>query len=222
MAFILVTGLSLFFIAEKIVGGTDDGQNEEESSASSSSTYDSFHARLIGLTFMAAASFAGGMIGNIQEKVMRDSFSPTQMICTFAFINLGVCVVSMWAGGMLDNLIEFLFKDDAEANSTRVALLSWSLLSILNTELCIRTVKRYGAVVTVLVTTTRKACSLITSFLAYAKPFNYVHFIGGAMVMGTAAVHKACRPKERAETRPAPEAEAVEMEEREETSDELP
>ncbi len=192
VAFTLVLGLSVFFLAERILGGREA---EGEEHTASGHTYNSFVARLLGLALIAGGSLAAGLVGNLQQRTMSEyNLSPAQVLFCFSVIAAVYTLVSILLSGDVGCIVALFWSSSANVE-TRLVLFVFATVSILNTELVVTIVNTHGAVVAVLVTTLRKALSLVTSFLMYSKPFNVFHGIGASIVLGAILVHKLCRSR---------------------------
>ena len=89
-----------------------------------------------------------------------------------------------------------LLLNDTAVGST---LLLWALAIIAGTALVLQLVAEFSAVTAIVVTTARKALTLIASFVLFPKAIGIGHPIGAALVFGSAFV--AQRAKRRARHR---------------------
>ena len=154
--------------------------------------YNSLNSRIIGLGLIAVASLAGGLVGNLQQRAMnKENLTPAQVLLSFCSFALCYTILTMAVTGSLNQLAS-LFSTNADAE-THFLLFLWASTSIMNAELVVTVVNRHSAVAAVLVTTLRKAISLVTSFFAYTKPFNVFHAVGAGIVLGSVIAHRTCK-----------------------------
>lgn len=94
--------------------------------------------------------------------------------------------------GTLTPGIELLLHD-VEVSSTLVA---WALAITAGTAIILKLVAEHSAVTAIVVTTARKALTLLASFVLFPKHLGLGHPIGAALVFGSAFVaHAAKKPK---------------------------
>mmetsp|Transcript_16885 Transcript_16885/g.25794 ORF Transcript_16885/g.25794 Transcript_16885/m.25794 type:complete len:115 (-) Transcript_16885:180-524(-) len=79
-----------------------------------------------------------------------------------------------------------------------MALLSVVAYVAISIHLCV--VRRYGGVVAILLTTARKALSLILSFLLFPKAFSWLYVWGAVLVLGSILVSSIYRKQKQQRT----------------------
>ncbi|XP_076462679.1 adenosine 3'-phospho 5'-phosphosulfate transporter 2-like [Babylonia areolata] len=136
---------------------------------------------LYGVTLISLALCADGVIGNVQEKALKQhGASNTEMVLFsyglgFFYILLGLTVT-----GSIFPAFAFCLQYPVETYGYAVIL---SLTGYLGVNIVLTLVKSYGALIAVTVTTCRKAVTIILSFLFFTKPFTYQYVWSGLIVV---------------------------------------
>ncbi len=111
------------------------------------------------------------MLGNMQQKVLGSGVRPDQlMLVQSAFGACNMLVVTAFDGTLLPGV--HLLLHDFACSST---LLIWSLCITAGTALILQLVAEFSAVTAIVVTTARKALTLICSFLLFPKHLGLRH-----------------------------------------------
>ena len=74
----------------------------------------------------------------------------------------------------------------------------WAVAITAGTAMVLQLVAEYSAVVAIVVTTVRKALTLLASFLLFPKHVGWGHPVGAALVFGAAFVSFGAKPKGKA------------------------
>lgn len=140
---------------------------------------------LAGSVCILIALGCDAMLGNMQQKALSTAGISTDalMLMQSAF---GTCLMTVTCaidGTLVPGL--HLLLDDFEVSST---LVLWAIAITAGTALVLRLVEHYSAVTAIVVTTARKALTLIASFVLFPKPIGIGHPIGAALVFGSAFV----------------------------------
>jgi drug/metabolite transporter (DMT)-like permease len=167
-------------------------------------------ALAIGLGLLAVTLCCDALLGNWQERTMRDAaIPPQQMMLLQALFAAALSAIAAHATGELRSGIALLY----EAGGGRLAflLLCYAAVMLMGTTAILVLVEERGAAAAVLVTLLRKCSSMLFSFILWPKPVGARHLIGAAMVFAApfAAQHASKRGSSAAvEAAPRAQAEA--------------
>ncbi len=139
---------------------------------------------VVGLSCIVVALVCDALLGNLQQSVLQSGVTVNSlMACQSAFGVLSM-LVTCYLSGTLAAGIRLVASDGVLFGE----LVLWALCLLGGTELILRVVGEYSAVVAVLITSMRKAATLFCSFLFFPKPLGIGHPIGAALVLGSALV----------------------------------
>ena len=138
---------------------------------------------VIGIVMISTALVADAIIGNLQEKVMKNH--PSAMNAEFihysysiGFVYLLICL------GLTGNVISGFQAFAAENWVTSYSVtLVYSITGYLGVQVVLTMVRQFGAFTAVAVTSIRKALSIAISFLLFSKPFTPMYIVGGVIVL---------------------------------------
>ena len=151
-----------------------------------------FNQSLAGAACIAVALTCDALLGNYQQKAMTTaSVSPDGLMLVQSSFGCVYMLFVTLADGTLLPGIRMLFDDPAVSGTMVV----WAVAITIGTSLVLRLVGSYSAVAAIVVTTARKALTLIASFVLFPKQVGIGHPIGAALVFGSAFV--AQRKKKR-------------------------
>lgn len=124
---------------------------------------------------------ADAFLPNFQERVFDQGSSRNEV--TF-FTNL-LCLVAMTgafsASGDLPNAVNY-----ALANPHALVLMTvYTFLAYIAITFHMALVKEFGGIITVLVGNTRKAMTIVLSFVLFPKPLSVLYLGGGILVFGS-------------------------------------
>ena len=74
-------------------------------------------------------------------------------------------------------------------------VLAYSLCNFIGSSAVLAIVNEFGSPSAIIVTNTRKVCTILGSFLVYPKPFTPLHAVGIALVTGGVYAHEYARKK---------------------------
>lgn len=141
------------------------------------------------------------LLGNYQQKVLGSGVNPDQlMFMQSAFGSVFMLLVTACDGTLFPGL--HLLTHDVAVCST---LIAWALCITVGTAVILQLVSEFSAVTAIVVTTARKALTLLASFVLFPKHIGIGHPIGAALVFGSAFVaqrKKKKQPKGRDEELP--------------------
>lgn len=136
---------------------------------------------LYGVTLISLALCADGVIGNVQEKALKQhGASNTEMVLYsyglgFFYILLGLLVT----GGFMP-AFQFCLQYPVETYGYAIM---FSLTGYLGINIVLTLLKSFGALIAVTVTTCRKAVTIILSFIFFTKPFTDQYIWSGLIVL---------------------------------------
>ena len=138
---------------------------------------------VIGIIMISTALVADAIIGNLQERVMKNH--PTTSNAEFIHysyllgsIYLFVCL--SFSGNLMSG--SEAFAKENLLFSYGIALI-YSITGYLGVQVVLTMVRQVGAFTTVAVTSMRKALSIAISFLLFSKPFTVNYVFGGLIVL---------------------------------------
>lgn len=133
-----------------------------------------------GIFLISLALCADAVIGNVQEKVMKQTQASNAEVVLysysmgFMYILIGQLVTSQFF-----DAIRFCLENPVVYFYTFV----FSLTGYLGVNVVLNLVKIYGALVAVTVTTCRKAITICLSFILFTKPFTMQYVWSGIIVV---------------------------------------
>jgi len=136
---------------------------------------------LTGVFMISLALVADAVIGNVQEKTMKQ----------YNASNCEVVLYSYSVGFVYLFFLIAVFTDIASAISfcayypkqTYGYAFIFSLCGYLGIQIVLGLVRQFGAFLAVTVTTFRKALTIVLSFVFFAKPFTYHYIYSGLIVL---------------------------------------
>ncbi|CAG9561007.1 unnamed protein product [Danaus chrysippus] len=158
-AIVMCIGLTMFTLAD----------------SQTSPNFDSF-----GVVVISLALFCDAIIGNVQEKAMKQFQATNNEVVFFSYaIACGyLIVITMSTGIMIDGY--YYCSKNWIKMYTNIFLLSVS--GYIGLQAVLTLVRICGATVAVTVTTMRKVFSIIISFLLFSKPFVFQYVWSGMLV----------------------------------------
>lgn len=156
-----------------------------------STSFPSFSTTLAGAACIAIALVCDAMLGNYQQQVMSRGVTTDQMMLFQSLAGMVYMLVVTIADGTLSPGV-YLLLHDVEVSSLLVA---WAIAITGGTTLVLKLVAEHSAVVAIVVTTVRKALTLLASFVLFPKHIGIGHPIGAALVFGSAFMAHAAKSK---------------------------
>ncbi|XP_059175729.1 adenosine 3'-phospho 5'-phosphosulfate transporter 2-like [Physella acuta] len=134
-----------------------------------------------GITLISLALCADGAIGNVQEKTLKQyGASNGEMVLYSYGIGFIYIFVGLIVSGSL--LPAFYFCQQYPIETYGYAVV-FSVTGYLGLYIVLTTVKCFGALIAVTVTTCRKAVTIVLSFMFFAKPFTFQYLWSGLVVL---------------------------------------
>ena len=133
-------------------------------------TLDPMKFDVMGLALVSASVVADAILPNAQECLFRGGSSRLEVtVYSNLFSFLGMTVVTL-ASGTLVQFAKWLYAD----STLTIYFAVYTLLSYASISCYMTLVKRFGGVHAVLLTTARKAMTLVLSFLLFPKGFSWM------------------------------------------------
>ena len=148
------------------------------------------HQSLRGGASVLVALVCDAALGNYQKRAFQNGVEVSQLMFFNSLCGLAYMGVACAAAGTLLPGFSLLLAEPPVA----LMLLAWAGALTAGTALVLRLVDEYSAVTAITVTTLRKAGTLAASFLLFPKPIGAGHFLGAALVLGSAFVKAGVGP----------------------------
>ncbi|PIK37129.1 putative adenosine 3'-phospho 5'-phosphosulfate transporter 2-like [Apostichopus japonicus] len=130
---------------------------------------------------ISLALCADAVIGNVQEKAIKaHQASNTEVVLYSYGIGFWYILTGLILSGQL--MPAFLFCQDYPKETYGYAII-FSLTGYIGISFVLQLIRLFGALVTVTVTTGRKAVSIFVSFLSFEKPFTPQYAWSGMIVL---------------------------------------
>lgn len=135
----------------------------------------------IGVIMIMSALCADAVIGNVQEKAMKaHQASNTEVVLYSYGIGFWYILAGLIVSGQL--VPAYLFCNQYPVKTYGYAVI-FSLTGYIGISFVLQLIRLFGALVTVTVTTGRKAVSIVVSFLFFSKPFTMQYLWSGFLVL---------------------------------------
>ncbi|KAH6927953.1 hypothetical protein HPB50_010039 [Hyalomma asiaticum] len=140
-----------------------------------------------GVAMISTALLFDAAIGNVQEKAMTTYGTSNSEIMVFSY-SIGSVILFFILAAMQDltPAVKFFAHNPVETYGYAAI---FSILGYLGIQLVLTLISISGAFVTVIVTTFRKALSIILSFMLFAKPFSFQYVWSGTLVLLGVYIH---------------------------------
>lgn len=136
---------------------------------------------ITGVVLISVALLFDAIVGNVQEKAMATYATPNSEIMMFSYsIGSVLLLLILAATQQLVPAVDFCAKNPAKTYGYGTV---FSFLGYLGVQLVLTLIGVSDAFIAVVVTTCRKAISIILSFLVFTKPFSFQYIWSGAMVL---------------------------------------
>eukprot|EP00986_Skeletonema_menzelii_P015429 scaffold11726_cov161-Skeletonema_menzelii.AAC.4 len=137
-----------------------------------------------GLALVSGSVVADAILPNAQERLFRQGSSRLEVTVfsnLFTFLAMGFITLS---NGTLFKFAKVMAQDHTIALYFGL----YTVLSYISISCYMTLVKRFGGVTAVLLTTARKAMTLVLSFLLFPKGFSWLYVHGSLLVLGACMV----------------------------------
>ena len=147
-------------------------------------TLDPMKFDVTGLALVSGSVVADAILPNAQERLFRQGSSRLEVTVfsnLFTFLAMGFITLS---NGTLFKFAKVMAQDHTIALYFGL----YTVLSYISISCYMTLVKRFGGVTAVLLTTARKAMTLVLSFLLFPKGFSWLYVHGSLLVLGACMV----------------------------------
>jgi solute carrier family 35 (adenosine 3'-phospho 5'-phosphosulfate transporter), member B3 len=136
---------------------------------------------LLGILLVSVSVVADAFLPNFQERVFDHGSSRIEVTFFTNIITLGAMTIAFIPTGDLPVAFNY-----AMANPYALQLfIIYTFLAYIAITFHMALVKEFGGIVTVLVGNTRKAITIVLSFLLFPKPLSIYYAFGGVLVFGS-------------------------------------
>ncbi|XP_044269597.1 adenosine 3'-phospho 5'-phosphosulfate transporter 2 [Tribolium madens] len=134
-----------------------------------------------GIFMISMALLCDAIIGNVQEKSMKNYGAPNSEVVLFSYsIGFLYLFIVMVATGDFTDGLQFFATNPKKLYGYA---LIFSLTGYLGIQIVLTLVRTCGAFAAVTVTTCRKAVTIIISFVFFSKPFTFQYLWSGLVVV---------------------------------------
>ena len=154
---------------------------------------------VIGIIMISTALVADAIIGNLQERVMKNH--PTTSNAEFIYYSYLLGSIYLFVCLSISGNLMSGFQAFAKENllfSYGIALI-YSITGYLGVQVVLTMVRQFGAFTTVAVTSMRKALSIAISFLLFSKPFTINYVFGGLIVLSGIYLNLVAKDRQNAD-----------------------
>ncbi|KAL7539389.1 hypothetical protein ACHAXR_009240 [Thalassiosira sp. AJA248-18] len=152
-------------------------------------TLDPLQFEPTGLLLVSGSVVADAILPNAQEHLFKDGSSRLEVtVYSNLFSFLGMTVVTL-GNGTLSTFFRGISADSTLAMYFAV----YTVLSYISISCYMTLVKRFGGVTAVVLTTARKAMTILLSFLLFPKGFSWLYVYGSLLVLGAVMVASICK-----------------------------
>ena len=134
-----------------------------------------------GVVLISIALVADAIIGNVQEKTMKQHHAGNAEVIFYSYgIGFIYLIVGLLATGYLVPGIVYFAENPGQKYGSA---LIYSISGYSGMQVVLTFVRRFGAFVTVTVTSFRKVLTITLSFILFSKPFTMQYVYSGALVL---------------------------------------
>ncbi|KAL9187029.1 hypothetical protein ACHAXT_010749 [Thalassiosira profunda] len=142
-----------------------------------------------GLALVGGSVVADAILPNAQEHLFKAGSSRLEVtVYSNLFSFLGMTVVTLGNG----SLVHFL-RGVSGDSTLALYFAVYTVLSYASISCYMTLVKRFGGVTAVVLTTARKAMTILLSFLLFPKGFSWLYVYGSLLVLGAAMTAGICK-----------------------------
>lgn len=135
----------------------------------------------VGIVLVCISVFADAFLPNFQERVFDHGSSRIEVTYFTNVLTLVAMTIGFLTSGDLQEAVSYTL-----ANPHALMLMSiYTFLAYIAITLHMVLVKEFGGIVTVLVGNTRKAMTIVLSFVFFPKPLSIYYAVGGVLVFGS-------------------------------------
>ena len=135
----------------------------------------------IGIILVCISVVADAFLPNFQERVFDHGSSRIEVTFFTNILTLTAMTIAFTLTGDLPKAFQYAFS-----NPHALYLMTiYTFLAYIAITFHMALVKEFGGIVTVLVGNTRKAITIVLSFILFPKPLSIYYAIGGVLVFGS-------------------------------------
>jgi len=143
----------------------------------------------LGLVLVSGSVVADSILPNAQEHLFKEGSSRLEVtVYSNLYSFIGMTVITLGNGTLLQ------FGTILRTNSTLAMYFAiYTILSYASISCYMILVKRFGGVTAVVLTTARKAMTLVLSFMLFPKGFSWLYVYGSLLVLGAVMMASICK-----------------------------
>ena len=143
----------------------------------------------LGLILVSGSVVADSILPNAQEHLFKEGSSRLEVtVYSNLYSLIGMTVITLGNGTLLQ------FGTILRMNSTLAMYFAmYTILSYASISCYMILVKRFGGVTAVVLTTARKAMTLVLSFMLFPKGFSWLYVYGSLLVLGAVMMASICK-----------------------------
>jgi len=134
----------------------------------------------VGLILVLLSVVADSITPNMQENLFKQGCSRLEVTLYSNFFTLVAMTITTILSGDLVGILKHAMVD----RQLLVYMIIYTTIAYVAISAFMSIVKRFGAVVGVLLSTARKGMTLILSFLLFPKAFSWCYVLGASLVLG--------------------------------------
>ena len=152
-------------------------------------TLDPLQYQPVGLLLVSGSVVADAILPNAQEHLFKAGSSRLEVTVFSNMFSFFAMTVITLSNGCLPQFLRGIAQDSTLAMYFAV----YTVLSYISISCYMTLVKRFGGVTAVVLTTARKAMTLVLSFLLFPKGFSWLYVYGSLLVLGAVMVASICK-----------------------------
>jgi adenosine 3'-phospho 5'-phosphosulfate transporter B3 len=134
-----------------------------------------------GIVLVCISVAADAFLPNLQERVFENGSSRVEVTYFTNLLTLASMTTFFTMTGDIQEAVSY-----ALLNRHAMAIMSlYTFLAYIAISFHMTLVQEYGGIATVLVGNTRKALTIVLSFILFPKPMSYLYVVGGMLVFGS-------------------------------------
>lgn len=148
----------------------------------------------VGLILVSLSVIADSITPNLQESLFKQGCSRLEVTLYSNFFTLVAMTVTTLLSGDLVGIVKHAMED----RQLMIYMIIYTTIAYVAISAFMSIVKRFGAVVGVLLSTARKGMTLVLSFLLFPKAFSWCYAVGAGLVLGGLMVSSLFKQKKKA------------------------
>lgn len=146
---------------------------------------------IIGIFLVSISVVADAFLPNFQERVFEHGSSRLEVTYYTNILCLAAMTIAFGTTGDLQQAFGYMFSNP----HALFVMLTYTFLAYIAITFHMSLVKEFGGIVTVLVGNTRKAITIVLSFLLFPKPVSWLYVLGGVFVFGSLCANAYMKEK---------------------------